>query len=437
VAPRFDYDVVIVGAGVAGLRAASSLTRNGYSVCCLEARDRIGGRIYTVHDPFAPIPIELGAEFVHGRPPEIWGLTRSAGLRVFEHTARALHIDRGRVVHDTEVGQIADRVIERMAKSARKNDESLDEYLGRSHQSVDARRWARIQVEGFNAARSDDVSAEFLKREADAAEKIDGDRAFRILEGYDEIALALLRTIPDWENLIRLNCVVKGIRWRRGKAQVEFQSLFERGTQVLTCRRLVVTVPLGVLQARPSARGAIRFDPEPRWILAAACSLRFGQAYRVAFRFPVAFWEGDEKLRGAGFLVSREKQFFTWWTTHPVLSPLLVAWTAGSAAESLKVQDSAQIAALALASLRRILKRKLPAPDAFYFHNWRTDPFSRGAYSYVPVGALPARKALATPEADTLYFAGEACDFSGHDGTVHGAIASGERAATLIHAAAR
>jgi hypothetical protein len=51
-------------------------------------------------------------------------------------------------------------------------------------------------VEGFNAARSDDVSAEFLKREADAAEKIDGDRTFRILEGYDAISLALLRAIP-------------------------------------------------------------------------------------------------------------------------------------------------------------------------------------------------------------------------------------------------
>jgi monoamine oxidase len=109
---------------------------------------------------------------------------------------------------------------------------------------------------------------------------------------------------------------------------------------------------------------------------------------------------------------------------------------AGSEAESLRVHDSSQIAALALASLRRILKKKVPVPDAFYFHNWREEPFSRGAYSYVPVSAVPARKALATPEADTLYFAGEAWDFSGHDGTVHGAIASGQRAATLIRHAA-
>jgi monoamine oxidase len=279
---------------------------------------------------------------------------------------------------------------------------TLDEYLRRSRQSVDVKRWARIQVEGFNAARSDDVSAEFLKREADAAEKIDVDRTFRILEGYDAISLALLRAIPDSENVIRLNCVVKRIEWRRGKAQVEFQSIFERGAPVVTCRRLVVTVPLGVLQAKPYARGAIQFDPEPRRIFTAARSLRFGHAYRVTFRFPYAFWEDEEKLQRAGFLVSREKQFLTWWTTHPVLSPLLTAWTAGSAAESLKVQDPAKIAALALASLRRILKRTIPVPDAFYFHNWREDPFSRGAYSYAPVGAVPARKVFATPDADTL-----------------------------------
>jgi monoamine oxidase len=384
-----------------------------------------------------PIAVELGAEFVHGRPAEIVDLARTAGCCLVEHTPRALHLDRGRILQETKVGQIGDRVIEQLSRSARKNDESLDDYLRRSHQSIDVKRWTRIQVEGFNAARSDDVSAEFLKRESDAAEKIDGDRAFRILEGYDAIPLALLRSIPDRENSIQLNAVAKRIKWRRGQAEIEFQSLLERRTRTLSCRRVVITVPLGVLQATASARAAIRFDPEPRRILAAARSLRFGQVFRLTFRFPRAFWEDEERLQRAGFLVSQEKQFFTWWTTHPVLSPLLTAWTAGSAAEELELQGPSEIAALALASLRRILKRKIPAPDAFYFHDWRADPFSRGAYSYVPIGAIPARKALGTPEADTLYFAGEACDFEGQDGTVHGAVASGRRAAALITKAAK
>jgi protoporphyrinogen oxidase len=94
-ARRFDYDVVVIGAGVAGLTAVASLKRAGQRVSCLEARDRVGGRTYTVHDPYTPIPIELGAEFIHGRPPEIGQLIRGEGLCVFEHTPRALHIDPG------------------------------------------------------------------------------------------------------------------------------------------------------------------------------------------------------------------------------------------------------------------------------------------------------------------------------------------------------
>lgn len=167
--------------------------------------------------------------------------------------------------------------------------------------------------------------------------------------------------------VILLNSIVKRIKWRRGKAEIEFQSLSQRAnlvtTQVVSCRRVVVTVPLGVLQAKPAAKGAIRFDKEPCRIFNAARALRFGQVYRVTFRFSHAFWEDEEKLQRAGFLVSREKQFSTWWTTHPFLSPLLTAWTAGWAAEDLDTSDPKQIATLALASLKRILKRAIPAPE--------------------------------------------------------------------------
>lgn len=82
-----------------------------------------------------------------------------------------------------------------------------------------------------------------------------------------------------------------------------------------------------------------------------------------------------------------------------------------------------------LGSLARILDRKIPRPAAIYFHDWHGDPFFRGAYSYVPVNALPAREALSKPVDGTLFFAGEATDTNGHGSTVHGAIASGIRAA--------
>lgn len=129
---RTDCEIVIIGAGVAGLAAAATLSRAGKVIQCLEANDRIGGRILTVHDSMAPLATELGAEFVHGRPPEVWDLIRTAGLTAYEHTSRALHLARGRVLKEKQVGEIADRLLSQLAKSARRRDESFEDYLRRS-----------------------------------------------------------------------------------------------------------------------------------------------------------------------------------------------------------------------------------------------------------------------------------------------------------------
>jgi monoamine oxidase len=422
-----DCDVAIIGAGVAGLTAAATLKRAGKTIRCLEAADRVGGRILTVHDPLAPLPIELGAEFVHGRPPETWKLIRQADLTAYEHTADALHIDRGRIVSKKEVGGIADRVLSQMAKSTRRKDESFEEYLRRSRQPADVKNWSRIHIEGFNAARSESISAASLIQDAEAAEKIDGDRSFRVLNGYDSIPISLLRSIPEYQLVVQLNSMVERVTWRRGLVEVRYRSALDGQEAMLRCRQLIVTVPLGVLQG-----AIIHFDPEPASILAAARSLEFGHVYRVTFRFGSAFWQEDEKFKRVGFLISNDKQFFAWWTMHPIISPLLTGWCAGSAADQFIGADRATVVTEALASLGRILNRKAPKPEAIYFHDWQSDPFFRGAYSYAPVNALSARKTLAQPVDDTLFFAGEATESMGRSGTVHGAIASGVRAANQV-----
>jgi monoamine oxidase len=94
-----------------------------------------------------------------------------------------------------------------------------------------------------------------------------------------------------------------------------------------------------------------------------------------------------------------------------------------------------------VASLARILSRSEAdlnrLVQAAYFHDWQADPFARGAYSYVPAGALPWRAKFAEPVQDTLFFAGEVTEQDGHSATVHGAIASGIRAAKQILETAR
>jgi monoamine oxidase len=416
-----DCDVAIIGAGVAGLAAAATLARAGKTIQCLEATDRLGGRIWTVHDPLAPLPIELGAEFVHGCPAEIWDLIRASNLAAYEHTAQALHVDRGRIVAKKQVGAIADQVLSEMSKSKRKRDQSFEDYVRHSRHRPDTKVWARLHIEGFNAAHAKLASVAALAQDAEAQKKIDGDRVFRLAAGYDSIPLALLRSIPHPASVVRLNSAVKSVTWRPGLVKV-------RGSYgELRCRKLIVTASLGVLQA-----GAIRFEPVPAAILQVARALQFGQVFRITFRFCGAFWEDGRKFRKVGFLIAKDVPFFSWWAAHPMAAPLLTGWCAGSAADQFPTAARADIQSAALESLARVMRREVPRPAAIYFHNWHRDPFFRGAYSYTPVNTIQARDTLATPVDDTLFFAGEATETNGHSATVHGAIASGLRAALQI-----
>jgi monoamine oxidase len=427
-----DCDVAILGAGAAGLAAAGALVQSGLRVRILEAHAHPGGRIRTVHDPLAFFPIELGAEFVHGLPPETWHIARRAGLQVYQHSAKHLFMDRGRILPETG-GAMTEKVFFAAQKSRRQADESFAQFLRRSRFPAQAKARAAQQVEGFDAADQQTISLASLKLEWEASDKIDGDKAFRIIDGYDSVVRYLVQAIPNWQSVVQLNSVVERVQWRKGRVRVQYRSALNGAKQELTCRKLIVTVSLGVLQAAPSSEGAIQFDPPPADALKAANALTFGQVFRVTFRFQEAFWEQDQRFRDLGFLFSQEKLFPTWWTTYPVVTPILTGWTAGSATRSLlDGRPAALIQKEALASLERIWGRPIPNTLAAYFHDWSRDPFFRGAYSYVPTNALDARSALAQPVENTLFFAGEATETTGNAGTVHGAMASGTQAARRV-----
>ncbi len=412
---KADLDVIIIGAGVAGLAAQRELNRAGLNTLCIEARDRIGGRILTVHDPLSPVPIELGAEFIHGRPPEIWNIIEAAALTAYDCTERALHIKDGKIQDRSDAWLPVDEIMEDMQKAADNGpDQSFAEFLRSTSHPGDAKQLATSYVEGFNAARADLIGIASLAEDARAADKIDGDRSFRILNGYDSIARHLL----DGE--VRLNSVVESVEWGSAGVTVQTRSALTGQKQTLKSRRAIVTVPLGVLQA-----GSIRFDPEPTEILQAAHQLEFGHVVRVILRFRDRVWEQKPELADAGFLLSQEPVFPTWWTPLPMRAPIITGWSAGP-----KATPEATIKR-AVEQLERITGLDV-AVEAAYFHDWLQDPFARGAYSYVPAGAMGARETMAHPLADTLYFAGEATETNGHSATVHGAIASGLRAARQI-----
>jgi monoamine oxidase len=196
---------------------------------------------------------------------------------------------------------------------------------------------------------------------------------------------------------------------------------------ILRARAAILTLPLGVLQA-----GSVQFDPEPRAAFQAARALAVGHVIRVTLRFQAPFWENNSALKDTGFIFSSHPLFPTWWTTLPVRAPVITGWSAGPRADQLLAVPKSQIVDEAVTALGRVTGIEPPPLEKAYFHDWQADPFSLGAYSYVPAGALPQRAILAEPVEDTLFFAGEATDSGGHSATVHGAIASGRRAAKKI-----
>ena len=170
--------------------------------------------------------------------------------------------------------------------------------------------------------------------------------------------------------------------------------------------------------------------------------LASGSIVKMTLRFRSAFWEQIHggRYRGAGFFHAPGAAVQTFWSTGAVTAPLLVAWVGGPRARKLARGSNPAIVRAALASLQGIFGRAVDVAaelQGVYYHDWEHDPYSRGAYSYVRVGGIEARAALAQPLADTLFFAGEATDTDNESGTVTGALHSGIRAANELMSAVR
>lgn len=403
-------DVLIIGAGVAGLAAAGDLVKAGCHVTILEARDRIGGRILTARDEQLPMPAELGAEFVHGRPPELWNLFDQARIAPYEVLGEHWYCEGGKLNRAPDSG--FEGVFEAMRGQAHPDRSFADFAQQNKHVSA----WMTAYVEGFNAAFADKISVASLLQDEAAAERIEGDRQFRIMGGYDKVPDALLWRSVDLGADLQLGKGVDEIRWREGHVTVRAAGeVFEAG-------KVIVTVPLPLLQDN-----AIRILPEPERVLRAARQLEMGQVMRVTFCFRERFW--DEKA-DFSFLHSLQEKVPTWWSMLPVYAPVLVGWAAGPKfGPSLNVKDAVGSLARMLDMSETTVERQIVTSC---FHDWHADPFARGAYSYTPAGALGAHAVMAEPVANTLYFAGEHTDTEGHSGTVHGAIATGRRAAKQV-----
>jgi len=417
-----NADVLVIGGGAAGIAAARELCTAGLNVTLLEARDRLGGRIFTSHT--AGFPVELGAEFIHGRSSDIHGPVERARLEIARVTGAMRSQKNGAWERPGNVMGEVNHLFENMP--AGPPDQTFQQYIGRSTYSSETKQLALRFVEGFHAADPDRVSVHWLIRTTKAEEEIDGETSFRMRDGYDGLIHAIGSEMNRDYCKIVLNSPVRGIRWRRGEVTAITQK------SEFTARRAIVTLPLGVLKARQ-----VRFTPElPDEKAQAMSGLETGPVIRVVLCFAEKFWDKVPETRNLSFLFTDDPQFPTWWTANPLPYPILTGWAASRYARALAGLSHNQLIHSAVESLGRILRLNQAELNGRlrhgFVHDWQADPYACGAYSYVIKGGLGAPLALAEPVEDTLFFAGEATNKEGHNGTVHGAIGSGKRAAEEV-----
>jgi monoamine oxidase len=425
------HDVIVIGAGAAGLAATRTLQQAGGDVLALEARDRVGGRIVTDFT-FAPYPVELGAEFIHGQHVHTWELVRSAGLQtteVFSDAARYLLYAGGELIAlpDAEASRHAgvlrtlsltgQDIMDAIKKRRRQGSPDIDvasllRTLG-IPADTDLGRIVEGSYQGLNAADPSELSA-FSLEEADHAG--DGDRDFRIDAGYSAWLNLFARDLP-----VQLSSPVDLVRWQRDGVEL----VTGRG-EVLRARRVIVTLPLALLQA-----GHPRFVPGlPPEKIYALEQLGSGPITKLILRFDRPFWPAEMERASTPL-----KPRFLWRTGvgRNDEVPVLTVYAGASAARTLNRLGPEGALRAVVKDLRTIFGLPHdPAVLAARLVDWSADPFAGLGYSFVRPRGVGARALLAAPTEGVLFWAGEATNPT-RPATVHGAVESGMRAAEECH----
>jgi monoamine oxidase len=320
-----DHKVIIIGAGAAGLSAAQRLASAGLSVTILEARDRIGGRIFMHRDPGFPSPIALGAEFIHGLAPEIWEPLQSRKIAIKEVTGVPWCFDNGQLSTCSFFSEVDD-ILEKM--DAKSSDESFLEFLARcfppskdNPRLSEAKARATAYVTGFNAADPQRVGVHWLVEGMRAEEKIDGDRAFHSEHGYEDLLNIFREQMKDAGVEVIFNTIVDRVEWTSGRVAIKAHKneVRENGDALkFSASRVLITLPLGVLQASVNSTdedGAVRFNPAlPVNKREAMQKLVMGKVIRIVLRFRRRFWDeisppaqSSKTLADMNFLFSEDE----------------------------------------------------------------------------------------------------------------------------------
>lgn len=430
-----NADVIIIGAGTAGLMAAMQLSRKGKKVMVLEARDRTGGRIHTLQNADFTEGAELGAEFIHGNLPVTLALLKEAKIPAIDAVGDMWRYKNGRFRKSEQFLVHYDMLIKKL--NALKHDITLTEFIS-TH--LTAKKYTETAdtlcrfAAGYDTADPARFSAFAMRRELQSE---DDDHQYRVKGGYKTMLAYLESEIKKCGGVIHLSTIVKQIDWQQGKVKA-----ITTDSREFTADKVIIALPLGVLQADKQEQGAITFIPSIPKREQALQQMGFGAVIKLLLHFDANFWEKQAIKKGAkadikhmGYLFSNEA-IPTWWTQNPHPTPLLTGWLGGPPAAKLKEASDDDILQMGLQSLANIydvpviqLREKLRGHKVM---NWLAQPFTRGSYSYATTATQKARELLLQPEYNTIYFAGEFMYDGPEMGTVEAALASGKEVADMI-----
>jgi monoamine oxidase len=417
--------ILIIGAGTAGLAAARELAQRHFTVTLLEARDRIGGRVWTDRS-WPGAPLDLGASWIHGisgNPIADLALQINAPTLPTVDVV-TIHDTAGRRLTAQEQLQLEQRfehvmkAVDELRRQCRARGDS-DVSLGAALHDVIAREnfsaqelrelWYAVNsaIEHEYAADVDWLSFYHW----DEPYHFDGDEVI-FPQGYDALAHGLASGLD-----VRLNRIVMKIEHDERSVHVTTDR------EVFEADRAVVTLPLGVLK-----RDAVKFSPAlPLRKQQAIVRLGMNVLNKVYLRFAEAFWQADD-TDWIGYVAERKGAWVEALNIHYYTrQPILLWFNAAAYGTHLEALGDAEIIGEAMQRLRVMYGADIPDPEDYLITRWLSDPFAGGSYSHLPVGATPDdRAALAKPIGNRIFFTGEAATID-QPATVHGAYLSGIR----------